>query len=241
MTARTGTAGRVARPHGALEALGTLPERARLGHGPRGLQRRRHRLGVLPARSRALARLPLERGRPRRHLRSPPEDLLCARALERARPDPEGAAVRPHRQRGQSRRGREGVLLLPGQHADALLHEVPLQVSAGGIPVRLAGRREPAPRQRREGVRADRHRRLRRRPLLRRRGRVREGDARGHPGADHGRRTAAPRRRGCTCCRRSGSATRGHGAARHARRAAPRRGRGGHRRDRASPITARAG
>jgi hypothetical protein len=41
-----------------------------------------------------------------------------------ARPDPQGAAVRPHQQRGQPRRGREGVLLLPRLHADALVHEV---------------------------------------------------------------------------------------------------------------------
>ena len=73
-------------------------------------------LGLLPARPRPLARLPLERGRPRRHLRPPPAHLLRAGALERARPDPQGAAVRPHRQRGQSRRGRQGVLLLP-RHA----------------------------------------------------------------------------------------------------------------------------
>ena len=42
--------------------------------------------------------------------------------------DPQGAAVRPDQQRGQSRRGRQGVLLLPRQHADSLLHEVPVQV-----------------------------------------------------------------------------------------------------------------
>ena len=42
-------------------------------------------------------------------------------------------AVRADQQRGQSRRGREGVLLLPRQHADALLHEVSLQVSAGRL------------------------------------------------------------------------------------------------------------
>ena len=46
------------------------------------------------------------------------------------RPDPQGAPVRPDQQRGQSRRGREGVLLLSRQHADALVHEVPVQVSA---------------------------------------------------------------------------------------------------------------
>ena len=66
----------VARRAAALEALGPVPERARLGHRARGLQRLRHRLGLLPARPRALARLPLERGRPRRHLRPPPAHLL---------------------------------------------------------------------------------------------------------------------------------------------------------------------
>ena len=44
-------------------------------------------------------------------------------------------AVRADQQRGQSRRGRQGVLLLPRQHADALVHEVSLQVSAGRLPV----------------------------------------------------------------------------------------------------------
>ena len=58
---------------------------------------------------------------------------LRPRDVERPRSDSEGAAVRADRQRRQSRRGREGVLLLPRQHADALLHEVSLQVSAGGV------------------------------------------------------------------------------------------------------------
>ena len=44
-------------------------------------------------------------------------------------------AVRADQQRGQSRRGREGVLLLPGQHSDALLSEISLQVSAGRLSV----------------------------------------------------------------------------------------------------------
>ena len=61
-------------------------------------------------------------------------------------PDPEGAAVRPDRHRGQPRRGRQGVLLLPRQHADALVHAVPLQVPAGRVPVRAAGRGERAAR-----------------------------------------------------------------------------------------------
>ena len=48
---------------------GVRTVRARLGHGPRGLQRRRRRLGVLPARPRPLAGVPLERGRDGRLLR----------------------------------------------------------------------------------------------------------------------------------------------------------------------------
>ena len=66
-----GTARRRARGQGAVAPLGPLPVRAAVGHRARGLQRRRHRLGILPARPRALARLPLGRGRHRRHLRRP--------------------------------------------------------------------------------------------------------------------------------------------------------------------------
>ena len=61
-------------------------------------------------------------------------------------------------------------------------------------------------------VRAARHRRLRRGPLLRRVRRVRQGGAGGHADPDH---RAQPRARGgagCTCCRRCGSATPGRGA-----------------------------
>ena len=64
---------------------------------------------------------------------------------------------------------------------------------------------------RRARVRADRHRRLRRRPLLRRLGRVREGVARGRPRPDHGDQPRPRARRRCTCCPRSGSATPGRG------------------------------
>ena len=56
-------------------------------------------LGLLPARPRAQPRLPLGRGRPARHHRSRMSPLLRARPLERARPHPQGAAVRPHRAR----------------------------------------------------------------------------------------------------------------------------------------------
>ncbi len=72
---------------------------------------------------------------------------------------------------------------------------------------------QPRPRQARARVRAARHRRLRRQPLLRRLRRIRQGRARG-PADPHQRRpTAAPRRRRCTCCRRCGSATPGRGRA----------------------------
>ena len=70
--------------------------------------------------------------------------------------------------RGQPRRGRQGVLLLPRQHADPLVHAHALQVPAAGVPLHRPGRHQPRARPRRLRVRAARHRRLRRRPLLRR-------------------------------------------------------------------------
>ncbi len=71
-------------------------------------------------------------------------------------------------------------------HADAFLHEVPLQVSAGGVPVRATWSRPTAAAGRGEleyelldtGVFDDE-------PLLRCVRRVREGGARGHPHPDH--------------------------------------------------------
>ena len=80
-------------------------------------------------------------------------------------------------------------------------------------PVRRSGRDQSPPQPDRVRVRAARHRGLRRQPLLRRVRRVRQGGARGHPDPDHRCATAAPSRRRCTCCRRSGSATPGRGAA----------------------------
>ena len=63
---------------------------------------------------------------------------FAPRAVERAGSDPEGAPLRPDRQRRQSRRGRQGVLLLSRQHADALVHEVPVQVSAARVSLRCS-------------------------------------------------------------------------------------------------------
>ena len=159
----------------------------------------RRRLGLLHARPGALARLPLGRGRPRRRLRRQAAALLRARAVERRRPDPEGAAVRPHQQRGQPRRGRQGVLLLPRRDADALVR-CGTSTSTRSAPIRTTTWSTPTASAvaRRAGVRAARHRRLRRRPLLRRLRRVREGGPRGPADPDHGlqprpgRRAAAP-------------------------------------------------
>ena len=70
-------------------------------------------------------------------------------------------------------------------------------------------RRTRSGSRKRVRVRAARHGCLRREQVLRRSGRVREGVARGRPDPDHARPTAAPSRRRCTCCPRSGSATPG--------------------------------
>jgi hypothetical protein len=139
-----------------------------MGNGARRLQRRRRRLELLLARSGPLPRLSLGRRRHRGHFGRSAAALLRARPLERQGPDSQGTAVRPDQQRKQPRRGRQGVLLLPRQHADAFVHEVPLQVSAGGVSVCEARRYEPRPQPQRVRVRTARHRRVRRRPLLRR-------------------------------------------------------------------------
>ena len=142
------------------------------------------------------------------------EQRLClvAGPVERPRPDPQGAALRPDQRRGQSRRGRQGAVLLPRRHADAFLPEDALQVSAARVSLRAAASRRTRRRGRdAAGVRAARHRRLRRRPLLRRLRRVRQGRPRRHPDAGHGPQSRPGRRRRCTCCRSSGFATPGRG------------------------------
>ncbi len=122
--ARPPRRGRPARQE--LEALGARTSRERQwGTVREDYSAARHRLGVLPARPRALARLPLGRGRPRWASRDRHQYVCFALALWNGqRSDPQGAALRPDGQRGQPRRGRQGVLLLPRLDADALLHEV---------------------------------------------------------------------------------------------------------------------
>ena len=181
--------------------MGTVPQRAAVGHGPRGSQPTRRCLGQLFARSGAVARVPVGRGRHRRHIGRPPAALLRPGAVERPRSDPERAAVWLDQRRRQPRRGRQGVLLLPRQHPDALLHADALQVPAARVSLRRSRRRRTQRGTDRSRVRIDRHRRVRRRRLLRRRRRVREADARGSADSDHGGESRLGRRGRCTCCR----------------------------------------
>ena len=127
-----------------------VPQRAAVGHGARGLQRQRRRLVVLHPRPGPLARLPLGRGRAGRDLRRPPAAVLRAGAVERAGPDPQGAAVRPDQRRGQPRRGRQGVLLLRRQPAD------PQPTSGGCTSTRRPRSRTPTSSRRTPGARATR-------------------------------------------------------------------------------------
>ena len=163
----------------AVEEVGTLPERAAVGHGARGLQRQTATPGTTSPTTRR-GRAPTAGARTAWPASATTTSVLCfALALWNGR-DPilKERAVRAGQQRGQPRRGRQGVLLLPRLDADALVHEVPVQVSAGGLSVRRPRRDQPQPRQARTRVRAARHRRVRRQPLLRRLRRIREGGAR---------------------------------------------------------------
>ena len=87
-------------------------------------------LGLLSARSRAVACLSLERRRNCRDLRSSSKDLFRHRTLERSRSDFERTSLWFDRQRRQSRRRRQGILFLPRFNSDSLVHEVFVQVSA---------------------------------------------------------------------------------------------------------------
>ena len=176
----------------AVAPLGPVRLRAGLGNGARGLQRRRQRLGLLPPRPCSLARLPLERGRAGRDLRRASTAVLRAGLLERPRRHPQGAGVRAVGPAGQPRGGRQGVLVVSGQHAHALLDALALHVPAGGVPLRTPPGGEPAPRQGRTRVRTARHGHLRRRTLLGDHRRVRQGAPGGHPDPRHGRAMRAP-------------------------------------------------
>ena len=162
-----------------VEALGSVPVRAAVGHRPRGLQRRTATPGTTSATTRR-ARAPTAGARTASPASRDDQQRLCfALALWNGqRPDPQGAALRPDQQRGQPRRGRQGVLLLPRLDADALVHAYLYKYPQRAFPYDDLVDAEPRARPERVRVRAARHRRLRRRPLLRRVRRVRQGGAR---------------------------------------------------------------
>src|SRR5882724_2339570 len=149
---RRETPGRIKISQDTLEALGPLRQRSRVGNGARGLQRDRRGVGILSARSRPLPRLSLERGRPRSDLRPAPIRLFRSGLVELSRSHPQGASLRADRQRRQSWRRCEGILLPPRQHSDAPLHEVPLQISAARLSLWTTAGGKPAPFERRSRV-----------------------------------------------------------------------------------------
>ena len=71
-----------------------------MGHGSRGLFGQRRRLVLFPVRAVPRPGLPVGRGRAGRDLRPLRLPQLLDRAVERARPDPEGARVRPDQPQG---------------------------------------------------------------------------------------------------------------------------------------------
>ena len=97
--------GRLARGEPVVP-VGPVSLRAGVGLGPRGLQRGRGRLELVPARPRAVPRLPLERGRDGRPQRRVRPAVPRSLTVERRRPDPQGADVRADQPGGQPRRGR---------------------------------------------------------------------------------------------------------------------------------------
>ena len=215
LNCRAPEAGRQPGPPSRLEELGAVRRRARLGDRPRGLQPRRRRLELLPPRPRPEPGLSLERGRPGRLLQPLPEPLPGPRPLERARPDPQGAPLRPVQRGGEPRRGRQGVLLLPRRHADATPScgcSTSIRRSSTPTPAwsrRTARRSRSEPR-----VRADRRdrRRLRGRAVTSTSSSSTPRPTRRTSSAGSRPSTAVPSRPRCTSCRTSGSATPGRGA-----------------------------
>ena len=187
-----------------------------MGHGPRGLQRRRRRLELLQPRPGALARLPLGRGRPRRASRDDQQRLCFALALWNGN-DPilkERLFGLTNSEGNHGEDVKEYYFYLDATPTHSYM-QVPLQVPAGGVS-RTTTSSRPTAAASRDGarVRAARHRRLRRATAT---STSFVEYAKASPEdiliRDHGRTTAARSRRRCTCCRRSGSATPGPGAA----------------------------
>ena len=173
----------------------------------------RRRLGLPPPRPGPLPGLPLGRGRPGRVLRHRAAPVPRPGPVERARPDPQGAALRPHRGPGQPRRGRQGVLVVPRRRCPA----TPGTVGATTTPRqpsptrtcsrRTAGAAGPSPStscstpasSTRTGTGSSRSTTPRPTPH-----RPAACEVAGHQRRSRGRHAS-------TCCRPPGSATRGRG------------------------------
>src|ERR1700722_16948915 len=110
-----------------------------MGHGARGLQRKRRCLELLHPRSSAVAGVPVGRGWNCRCVGRPADSVFFAGAVEWGGPNSEGASVRVDELRGQSWGRCEGVLLLHRFDAYSLIHEDAVQVSAERLSVRRPG------------------------------------------------------------------------------------------------------
>ena len=94
---------------------------------------------------------------------------LGLRPLERPRPDPQGADLRPDRPEGNHGEDAKEYWWYLDSHAHPLVDAVALPLPAGASSPTTSWCREPPAGPARARVRAARHRRLRRRPLLGRR------------------------------------------------------------------------
>ena len=155
--------------------------------------RRRRRLGVFPARPRPQPRLSLGRRRPAGHQRPRVPALLRPGALERPRPDPQGAAVRPDQPEGNHGEDvKECYFYLDATPTHSYMKALYKYPQAEFPYARLVeenrrrGRDEPEFELIDTGVFDER-------PLLRRLRRIRQGVAGRHPDPDHGVPTAARR------------------------------------------------
>ena len=151
-----------------------------MGHGARGLQRRRRGLG-LPARTTTPGRGPTAGARTA-WPGSATSSSGCAWALalwNGRDPILKERLFGLTGPRGQPRRGRQGVLVVPRRRPQPRLElRGATTTRRRRSPTSDLRRRERPPRQARPGVRAAGHRRLRRRPLLGRRRALRQGRAR---------------------------------------------------------------
>src|SRR4051812_36757474 len=125
--------------------MGPVSQRKAMGDGARGLQREWRRVGLFSTRTCTQPGLSLGRGWTRGSLRRSTAAVSVARPVEWQGSDSEGASLWPHQLPGKSWRGCQGNLLLSRCDSFALVLEDAVQVSAGGISLRTAGRGKPTP------------------------------------------------------------------------------------------------